>query len=170
MPNPTCCGLAMIDRTKRNGQRGLRVWRCARCLRVSEEAVRIEECDSEGEPTHHPPGSEGKIAVMAERLRLRQPLFHRLDSTADTPADRLGPRNGAGPRLGPMAGAGVRRHRRKWIARIWSQAENVWRHLGSFGTYEEAVAVACRAREEGIPPRKRPGRKKVDCRSGKEAA
>lgn len=35
-------------------------------------------------PTHHMPGTPGKIAVMAERVRKKQQLYHPLDARLPT--------------------------------------------------------------------------------------
>ena len=35
------------------------------------------------EPTHHPPGSEGKIIAMIERAERGEALFHPLDAQLD---------------------------------------------------------------------------------------
>jgi hypothetical protein len=49
---------------------------------------------------------------------------------------------------------GVRRHRRRWTARVWR--DGAWHHIGSYATEAEAERAARRARLWPDPPPEEP--------------
>lgn len=89
-----------------------------------------------GEPTPHPPGSEGKIAALAARAARGEPLFHPGDSRGDghAPDRRTGPPAERGP-------PGVSRCRNRWRVRVSVRGLGQV-HLGVYATREEAEAAA----------------------------
>lgn len=108
---------------------------------MASEAEPLYEIPSPGEPTAYPAGSPGKIAVLAERFRRREPLFHPLDS-ADL-AKVAATTHGA-PRALP---AGVTARKGKFVARIGRERK----YLGSFPTAAEAAEAVRIARAETSP-------------------
>jgi hypothetical protein len=75
-------------------------WRCSRSPDVRKRYPSTSKYTRRGlghfagpaplptEPTRHPPGSPGKLAVMAERARRKQSLFHPDDTRDEDERDR----------------------------------------------------------------------------------
>jgi hypothetical protein len=94
-------------------------------------------------PTQALPGSDAKIAVLQERARLHQPLFHPQDACHE-----VGAVAHANIRLpGLAAETGVGPIGRRWRARIWCAPLRQFLHLGYHPSREHARSVTRRARE-----------------------
>lgn len=113
----------------------------------------ISPCQS---PTRAEPGSEEKIKVLAERRRLKQSLWHDLDSTDHTAIARQRARL-------TNADSGVEEIRwrkdivKRFFARFVYKKKRIY--LGSFLTHTEAARVSAAERERMIredrPPQER---------------
>lgn len=96
-----------------------------------------------GEPTAHPPGTLGKIAVLAARAARREPLFHPGDAPLGEEHAPVSDRR-TGPALA-RRDVGVTRSGRRWRARVWVRGRGQV-HVGLYPTAEEAAEAARRAR------------------------
>ncbi len=101
-----------------------------------------------GEPTSYPPGSDGKLAVLAERFARGERLHHPLDARLQTAADVQAAGNPMdGRRRGGRQSKGISPVHQRWKARAWNPRVKKLVYVGLFQSEEAAIAARIAAEQ-----------------------
>ncbi len=101
-----------------------------------------------GEPTSYPPGSDGKLAVLAERAARGERLHHPLDArlgSAEAIQSASNPRDGR--RRGGRASKGISQFQQRWRARAWNPRAKRLVYVGLFASEEAAISARIAAEQ-----------------------